>query len=75
MNKHQSSTKILITYDYLICCKLTFDLPKFTKLHILNINYDKLMFQNFLKIYFEIKILIFICTKKFVSYITIHLHK
>jgi len=44
-------------YHYLICCKLTFDLQRNNKLHILNLHYYKLIFQNFLKFYFEIKIL------------------
>jgi hypothetical protein len=60
INKHQSSTKILIICHYFICCKLTFNLHKNIKLHILNINYHKFKFQIFLEIYFEIKILIFI---------------
>ncbi len=60
MNKHQSSTKILTICRYFIFCKLTFDLHTNIKLHILNINYHKIRFQNFFKFYFEIKILIFI---------------
>jgi len=43
-------------YHYLICFKLTFDLKIKNKLHILNLHYYKLIFQNFLKFYFEIKI-------------------
>jgi hypothetical protein len=43
-------------YDYLIFCKLTFDLQRNNKLHILNLHYYKFIFQNFLKFYFEIKI-------------------
>jgi hypothetical protein len=42
-------------YHYMICCKLTFDLQKNNKLHIVNLNYYKLIFKNFLKLYFEIK--------------------
>ncbi len=48
MNKHLSSTKLLIMYDYLICCKLTFSLQRNNKLHIFNIHYYKLIFQNFI---------------------------
>ncbi len=60
MNKYQSSTKILIMHHYLICCKLTFDLHINFKLHTLNIN----DFKYFLKLYFEIKNFIFICTQR-----------
>jgi len=67
---------MLIMYHYLMCYKLTFDLHRNNKLHVLNINYYKLIFHNFLKIHFEIKFLIFICTKTlFASYIIIHLQK
>jgi hypothetical protein len=31
-------------YQYLICCKLTFDLQNNNKLHILNIHYYKFIF-------------------------------
>ncbi len=41
--------------------KLTFDLHGDNKLHILNVNYYKPIIQNFLKIYFQTKILILIC--------------
>jgi hypothetical protein len=40
----------------LIFKKLTFDLQRNNKLHILNIRYYKLIFQNVLQFYFEIKI-------------------
>jgi len=43
-------------FHYLICCKLTFDLQRNNKLHILSIHYYNVMFQNFLKLYFEIKL-------------------
>jgi hypothetical protein len=41
-------------YHYLICCELTFDLQRNNKLHILNLNYNKVIFPNFLKFYFDI---------------------
>jgi hypothetical protein len=49
MNKHKNSMKLLIIFHYLICCKLTFDLERKNKLHILNIHYYKCIFKNFLK--------------------------
>ncbi len=64
MNKYQTSTKILIMHHYLIFCKLTFDLHINIKLHTLNKNYIKNIFQNFLKLYFEIKFCVFICAKR-----------
>jgi hypothetical protein len=62
-------------YHYLICCKLTSDLQRNNKLHILNLHYYKLIFQNLLKFYFEIKVLYLYAQKKFASYISIHFHK
>jgi hypothetical protein len=62
-------------YHYLICCKLTFDLQRNNKLHILNLHYYKFIFQNFLKFYFEIKFLYLYAQKKFALYISIHFHK
>jgi hypothetical protein len=62
-------------YHYLICCKLIFDLQINNKLHILNLYYYKLIFQNFLKFYFETKLLYLYVQKRFASYINIHLHK
>jgi hypothetical protein len=58
-----------------LSCKLAFDLQINNKLHILNIDYYKLKFQNFLKPYFEIKILQLYAKKKIASHLTIHLHK
>jgi len=72
MNKHQSSTKILIMCHYLICCKLTFNLHRNIKLDILNINITKLYLKFFFKIHFENSYLY--AQNKFASYITIHLH-
>jgi hypothetical protein len=52
MHKNNSSYitihlyRILIMYHYLICCKLTFYLHKNNKLHTLNINDYKYIFQN-----------------------------
>jgi hypothetical protein len=60
-------------YHYL-SFKLTFDLQINIKLHILNIEYYKLKFQNLLKPYFEIKILQ-LYEKTNSSHLTIHLHK
>jgi len=45
-------------HHHLICCKLTFDLHRNNKLHILKIDYFKYIFHNFLKLYFEIIIII-----------------
>ncbi len=59
MNKHISSTKLLIMFDFLICCKLTFDL----------------YFKNFLNFILKLKFNIYMHKKIFASYITIHLHK
>ncbi len=56
MNQNKNFTKILIIYHELIFCKLTFYLHKNNKLHILNINYYKLIFKKFLKLDFESKI-------------------
>jgi len=50
-------------YNYLICCILTFDLQRNNKLHILNIHYYKLIFENFLKFYSEIKFK-YLCAQK-----------
>ncbi len=44
MNKHQSSTELLIMYHCLIFCKLTFDLHRNTRLHILN----KKLLENYI---------------------------
>jgi len=46
---------LLMIYHYFICCKLTFDIQRNSKLHVLNIHYYKLVFQNFLQIFLEIK--------------------
>jgi hypothetical protein len=75
MNKHSSSTKLLIMHSHLICCILAFDLQINNNLHILNIHYHKLVFQNFFKFYFEIKFKYLYAQIIFSLYITIHLHK
>ncbi len=67
MNKHYTSTKLWIMYHYLIFCKLAFDLQRNNKLHILNLHYYKLIYQNFLKFYFEIKFCIWM-HKKYLHY-------
>jgi len=54
-------------YNYLICCILTFDLQRNNKLDILNIHYYELILQNFLKIYFEIK-LKYLYTQKYMHH-------
>jgi hypothetical protein len=64
MNKHQSSTKILIMYHCLIFCKLTYDLDRNTRLHILNMNYYKIIFEIKLNFTLKLKNSIFICTKQ-----------
>jgi hypothetical protein len=69
MNKHQSSTKILIMRHYVIWGKQTFDLHRNIKLHIVNMNYYKIEGYNFLEIYVEIIVLIFICTIVFLHHI------
>jgi hypothetical protein len=51
-------------YHYLIFCKLTFDLQINNKLHILNLHYYKLIFENFFKFYFETKFLYLYAQKK-----------
>jgi len=38
MNKNLSSTKPLIMYHYLICCKLKFNLHRNYKLYVVNIH-------------------------------------
>jgi len=53
-------------YHYLIFCKLTFDLQRNNKLHLMNLHYYKLIFQNFLKLFFEIKYLHLYAQKKFI---------
>jgi hypothetical protein len=55
-------------------CKLAFDLQTNNKLNILNIDYHKLEFQNFLKPYFEIKILQLYAKKNSMT-LNIHLYK
>jgi hypothetical protein len=51
-------------HHHLICCKLTFDLHRNNKLNILKIYFLKYIFQNFLKLYFEIIIIILYAQKK-----------
>jgi hypothetical protein len=51
-------------YHYLIFCKLTFDLQRNNRLHILNLHYYKLIFENFFKFYFETKFLFLYAQKK-----------
>jgi hypothetical protein len=51
-------------YHYLIFCKLTFDLQRNNKLHLMDLHYYKLIFQDFLKFYFEIKYLHLYAQKK-----------
>jgi hypothetical protein len=75
MNKNQGSTKLLIMDNYFVFCVLTFDLKINNRLHILNIHYYKLKFQNFFKFYSEIKFKYLHAQIIFASYITIHLHK
>ncbi len=54
MNKHQSSTKILIMYHCLICCKLKFNLHRNSKLYVLNIHINtNLYFKFFLNLILE----------------------
>ncbi len=75
MNKNQSSTKILIMYHCLSFCKLTFDLDRNIRLHILNINYYKTIFEVKLNFILKLKIQYLYAQNKFASYIIIHLHK
>jgi hypothetical protein len=71
INRHWSSTKILIMYHYLICCKLKFNL------HIIIIgcsehaHYYNFIFQIFFQ-FFSIKFYYLYAQKIFASYITIH---
>jgi hypothetical protein len=62
-------------YHYLICCKLTFDLQRNNKLHILNLHYYTLIFQIFLKFYFETKFLYLYAQFFCVLYISLHFQK
>jgi hypothetical protein len=50
--------------SFLIFCKLKIDFQINNKLHILNLHYYKLIFQNFLKFYFEIKFFYLYAQKK-----------
>ncbi len=65
MNKHQSFTKSLIMYHYLICCKLKFDLHRNNKLYALNIHIIlNLYFRNFLNFILKFKFTIYMHTQK-----------
>jgi hypothetical protein len=70
MNKCSSSTKLLIMYHYLIFCILPCDLRIKNKLHILKIDYDKLIFQNYLN-YLEITFK-YLCAQKHICIIHNH---